>query len=183
YIGWAFDKFGYEDPGADVAVIISLMQQVGEAERIPPDAETYVGPEQLIRFMTAFVAKFIEYYPPTPEQAGAIGALMDSDVSNSDVISPYGNGDSGTIYRLREGVERFMITDINNPGASAMAQSTLPLMFDHIAVAVTMFNHVPGGSNVLFMDGHVEFQRYEERGSGLANSHVAHSLGLMALAL
>ena len=22
------------------------------------------------------------------------------------------------------------------------------------------FNHVPGGSNVLFMDGHVEFMRY-----------------------
>ena len=22
------------------------------------------------------------------------------------------------------------------------------------------FNHIPGGGNVLFMDGHVEFQRY-----------------------
>ncbi|NLF59088.1 MAG: hypothetical protein GX580_15775, partial [Candidatus Hydrogenedens sp.] len=22
------------------------------------------------------------------------------------------------------------------------------------------FNHVPGGSNVLYMDGHVEFQRF-----------------------
>jgi len=24
----------------------------------------------------------------------------------------------------------------------------------------TNFNHVPGGSNVLYMDGHVEFERY-----------------------
>ena len=24
------------------------------------------------------------------------------------------------------------------------------------------FNHVPGGSNVLWMDGHVEFQRYRK---------------------
>jgi len=27
---------------------------------------------------------------------------------------------------------------------------------------VVLFNHVPGGSNVLFMDGHVAFQRYSE---------------------
>ena len=29
-----------------------------------------------------------------------------------------------TVYRLREGVERFMITDINNPASASMAQST-----------------------------------------------------------
>jgi len=25
------------------------------------------------------------------------------------------------------------------------------------------FNHIPGGCNVLWMDGHVEFVRYKER--------------------
>jgi len=75
--------------------------------------------------------------------------------------------------RLKEGVERFAITDINNPAAGAQAQSTFPAMWDVWGNSVTWytqnggpdngiakFNHVPGGSNVLFMDGHVEFIRY-----------------------
>ena len=63
--------------------------------------------------------------------------------------------------RLREGVERFFITDINNPAGSTVSQSTLPVMWDEVADDdVTHFNHVPGGANVLYMDGHVEFMRY-----------------------
>jgi len=82
-----------------------------------------------------------------------------------------------TYYRLREGIERFFITDINNPAGSAKAQSELAIMWDAWAgdprlgfddgweqeIAggqVAVFNHVPGGSNVLFMDGHVEYKKY-----------------------
>jgi prepilin-type N-terminal cleavage/methylation domain-containing protein/prepilin-type processing-associated H-X9-DG protein len=64
-------------------------------------------------------------------------------------------------YRLREGIERFLVTDINNAAQSAQAQSSLAIMWDAIAPGPSMFNHVPGGANVLFMDGHVEFQRWE----------------------
>jgi prepilin-type N-terminal cleavage/methylation domain-containing protein/prepilin-type processing-associated H-X9-DG protein len=78
---------------------------------------------------------------------------------------------------LKDGIERFFITDINNPAASAMAQSTLPMMWDawadsnnlHAQLygydtgAANRFNHVPGGSNVLYMDGHVEFIRYQSK--------------------
>ncbi len=71
-----------------------------------------------------------------------------------------GNGGSDTIFRMREGVERFMITDINNPGASAVAQSELVLMYDNVTDVASKFNHVPGGSNVLYLDGHVKFDRY-----------------------
>ncbi|MBX3178588.1 MAG: hypothetical protein KF886_14610 [Candidatus Hydrogenedentes bacterium] len=80
---------------------------------------------------------------------------------------------------LREGIERFMITDINNPGASAKAQSEVAVMWDSLrggedietgwdpATTVASleggdFNHVPGGANVLFMDGHVEFAKYPQ---------------------
>jgi prepilin-type N-terminal cleavage/methylation domain-containing protein/prepilin-type processing-associated H-X9-DG protein len=81
--------------------------------------------------------------------------------------------------RLREGVERFNITDINNPAAGTSGQSTIPVMFDAYAQfasgkgrldwegagtnSVLQFNHVPSGSNVLFMDGHVEFLRLESK--------------------
>lgn len=70
--------------------------------------------------------------------------------------------DFGPIPRLRVGVERFFITDINNPGAGARAASELPLYWDETAVygSPTTFNHVPGGGNVLYMDGHVEFLRW-----------------------
>lgn len=64
------------------------------------------------------------------------------------------------ILRLREGIERFHITDINSPASSATAQSELAVMWDALASGATMFNHVPGGCNVLFMDGHVEFSRW-----------------------
>ncbi len=76
---------------------------------------------------------------------------------------PVGNGNQvgGTIYRLREGIERFMITDINNAAGSAVAQSDLPVMWDRsIQVEGFVFNHIPGGANVLYMDGHVKFMRY-----------------------
>jgi len=75
-------------------------------------------------------------------------------------LSPHGNAGGDTVYRLREGIERFLITDINNPAAGAQAQSTLPIMWDIVSAKIQSFNHVPGGGNVLFMDGHVEFMRY-----------------------
>jgi prepilin-type N-terminal cleavage/methylation domain-containing protein/prepilin-type processing-associated H-X9-DG protein len=69
--------------------------------------------------------------------------------------------DYGPLYRLREGIERFFITDINNAAASAKAQSEIWMMWDDVSAAnPSMMNHVPGGSNVLYMDGHVEFIKY-----------------------
>lgn len=64
-------------------------------------------------------------------------------------------------YRLREGIERFLITDINNPASSAQAQSEIFIMSDDVSGDYAgNFNHVPGGGNVLYMDGHVEFIKY-----------------------
>jgi prepilin-type N-terminal cleavage/methylation domain-containing protein/prepilin-type processing-associated H-X9-DG protein len=80
-------------------------------------------------------------------------------------ITPFmqGNGGGSTIFRLREGVERFMITDINNPGGSAKGQSEIPYMWDWTVAYPgegILWNHPPGGANALFMDGHVKFIKY-----------------------
>ncbi len=76
---------------------------------------------------------------------------------------------------LQEGIARFFITDINNPAAGAKAESQLPVMFDAWSdkgiwdavgrneSGVSKFNHVPGGSNCLYMDGHVEFIKYKSK--------------------
>ncbi|MBX3179607.1 MAG: hypothetical protein KF886_19810 [Candidatus Hydrogenedentes bacterium] len=93
----------------------------------------------------------------------------------------YGNGFSSDLLRFREGVERFMITDINNPGASAKAQSEIFVYFDIITVTVDInrvdFSHIPGGANVLYMDGHVEFLKYSEEGAAPINGNTARGIG------
>ncbi len=82
-----------------------------------------------------------------------------------------GTGGGKILYRMREGIERFAITDIYNPAASNAAQSTIPTMMDvvrgiiransNVNTALTAsFNHIPGGANVLYMDGHVEFIKF-----------------------
>jgi prepilin-type N-terminal cleavage/methylation domain-containing protein/prepilin-type processing-associated H-X9-DG protein len=95
-----------------------------------------------------------------------------------------GNANTSTVYRLREGIERFLITDINNPAASAQAQSSVWVMGDNFSINVEEYNHVPGGSNILFMDGHVDFQRYpsDGRGPGPVNRYMGTAFALINLA-
>ena len=105
-----------------------------------------------------------------PANDGALDGDLDNASAHgmiSSISTPagmaLGNGDGTKIYRLKEGIERFLITDINNAGSAATAQSGLAVMWDNIASDMssgTQFNHVPGGANVLYMDGHVEFKRY-----------------------
>jgi len=93
-------------------------------------------------------------------------ALTFDDNSTYDDDRTFNNSDTGqqeTVYRLREGIERFFITDINNPAASAKAQSEIAVMYDQVSTNVVTFNHVPGGGNVVYMDGHVEFLKYPSK--------------------
>lgn len=97
---------------------------------------------------------------------------QDFDVSDIPAIGALfaplgvGNGGGETIFRMKEGIERFMITDINSPAASSKAQSQIVMAWDTIAsneaepTGVGLYNHIPGGSNALYMDGHVEFNKY-----------------------
>ena len=88
-----------------------------------------------------------------------------------DFSTATGSAGGDKVYRLREGIERFFITDINNPGASALAQSNIAVSWDTFGNpedsastgGIQVFNHVPGGCNVLYMDGHAEFLRYPGR--------------------
>ena len=84
--------------------------------------------------------------------------------------APDAQGTAGgdTLLRLREGDERFLITDINSPAANARAESNLPVLWDAFGSSeytdnrngTVTFNHLPGGSNVLYMDGHATFVKY-----------------------
>jgi len=89
-----------------------------------------------------------------------------NDIDVSEIDPGMGNAGGNTLYRLREGIERFLITDINNAAGSAVAQSALPVIWDMIATnpsSQNQFNHAPGGVNCLYMDGHVEFLVYPNK--------------------
>ncbi|MFA6244315.1 MAG: DUF1559 domain-containing protein [Candidatus Hydrogenedentales bacterium] len=123
----------------------------------------------------------------------------DHDLSVSTKLSwtaMLGTGLAGgdTAMRLKEGIERFTITDINNPAASATAQSEMVVMFDtygsnedsDAAAGGIVFNHIPGGINVLYMDGHVEFMKYpsqfpaitdEDNGGGIPRQIGHYGIG------
>ncbi len=146
YVGWVIDK-GNED---DVRVPDSLAEIFGYRSG---------GPAQVFGVAAAF-STIIDRNP-------ANDGALDEDVDVSPIAllvggMPIGNGDTQTVYRLREGIERFLITDINNPAASASAQSTVFVVCDLISdrQGIVEMNHIPGGSNVLYMDGHVDYLRY-----------------------
>ncbi|MBI2425927.1 MAG: DUF1559 domain-containing protein [Candidatus Hydrogenedentes bacterium] len=95
----------------------------------------------------------------TAQYAASPEAFVDADL-NVDDFAILPSPTPMKMYRLREGIERFLITDINNPAGSTEAQSTIPVLNDRTAVAIENFSHIPGGANVLYMDGHVAFIRF-----------------------
>lgn len=102
---------------------------------------------------------------------GFVGALLGAVGAQSQAANGENNYDNDlqytndnnvdrTLYRLREGIERFYITDINNPAASSEAQSTIVVSTDILSINPGAFNHIPGGTNALFLDGHVSFLKF-----------------------
>ena len=153
YIGWAFHFPGITD---DPHVFTST-----DSGALFSEIATYFSTKPgLDPDLVAGLGSILVYFQ---------GLITDTNAATLDKVSEdielsLPSGAKKTVYRLREGIERFFITDINNPGASTMAQSTLSVMSDWVNSKTgkddMQFNHLPGGSNVLFMDGHVEFLRY-----------------------
>jgi prepilin-type processing-associated H-X9-DG protein len=91
--------------------------------------------------------------------SSGLDARLSEDV---EVGEPNGTGGFPFVYRLREGTERFLVTDVSGLASSARHQASVPVMWDRVTVksGVPSFHHIPEGCNVLFMDGHVEFISY-----------------------
>ncbi|NLN92006.1 MAG: DUF1559 domain-containing protein [Candidatus Hydrogenedens sp.] len=161
YLGWAFDNMELSDHASQFGIVQALLSGKISGDPWVP-VQVGAALDGLVVNHFEEVAAIISGTNP----GGIISAarVMDKDLPLEDPHKGMGigNGQSDIIYRLREGIERFLITDINNPAASAQAQSTLFVMFDTMGGGVNtrFFNHIPGGSNVLFMDGHCEFLQY-----------------------
>jgi prepilin-type N-terminal cleavage/methylation domain-containing protein/prepilin-type processing-associated H-X9-DG protein len=148
YMGWVMDRANSGDPTGEIGGFTVPLQTLGG-------------------FMIVDAAGSIARGNAGPTSV----STLENDLNLSDVgLDGNGNGGGNTVYRLREGIERFMITDINNPAGSASAQSEIAVMWDVINLLIQgdggmSFNHVPGGGNVLYMDGHVEWTRYQPEGN------------------
>jgi prepilin-type N-terminal cleavage/methylation domain-containing protein/prepilin-type processing-associated H-X9-DG protein len=74
----------------------------------------------------------------------------------------WGNSNGSVLNRLSAGVDRFLITDINNIfTGDEVGSSVVPVVWDQISTLISEFSHVPAGQNVLYLDGHVDFHRYD----------------------
>lgn len=163
YLGWVFDLVDTGDPTIDLGAIGPALGLDVSGDGVAQVA--YTAMKALL--------------PAISEQPTKTDEDQDLTTEGNVIGVPLGNGGGDTVYRLREGIERFLITDINNPAASAQAQSTVWIMGDLVTTDVGLFNHVPGGSNFLFMDGHVKFLKYEENGPGPVNGMVARTSGIV----
>ena len=151
YVGWSLDNTGISDQ---------------------PDLGEYTNPDKtaaataLIVNNYPLVATFIATYVTGEMVKGdpSDNGRLDENIDVNDMLAAAGATPLPTdlqVLRLREGIERFYVTDINNPAGSAKGQSTISVMSDWVSTDIGQeFNHVPGGSNVLYMDGHVEFIKY-----------------------
>lgn len=168
YIGWMFDLLDKPYlPPVDMTSLTNLSAISGTLGLVLPSGTAFV-PQQFGAGIDGLLGEILDKISDTP--AGVVlRRIADADI---EVASGLGNGGGDIIYRLKEGNERFMITDVNNPQTSAMAQSSLFAMADLFANvgAVAFFNHVPGGCNVLFMDGHVDWIPYIPPAPGQDNS-------------
>jgi prepilin-type N-terminal cleavage/methylation domain-containing protein/prepilin-type processing-associated H-X9-DG protein len=164
YLGWTFDRIDSDDESADASVIGG------------PLGSPIVGPVPAQVLYGVLETDLVAAITGSDYFLGA--QTVDEDISGG-LLAGRGNGGGDTVYRLREGIERFLITDINNPAASAQAQSELFVMADSLALDTAFYNHIPGGSNVLYMDGHVDFERYQEIGEGPVNGPTARAVSLI----
>lgn len=172
YIGYALDLADSDDPTVDAgSVVDGLLAAFGVSGSLAGVISTAQGTNCFGDFMGAWGAQILA------GNAFSANAQPDQDCTVPDGQGNGGQGDQ--VHRLREGIERFLITDINNPAASAIGQSELFVMWDTLQTVVANFNHVPGGCNVLYLDGHVEFRRYESQGvgEGPVNSVIATIFG------
>jgi prepilin-type N-terminal cleavage/methylation domain-containing protein/prepilin-type processing-associated H-X9-DG protein len=91
------------------------------------------------------------------------GAASDRDFTVSAAYAGTQAHDGDTIYRLREGVERFIVTDADDETVLTRTRTQIPIMWDHITAEMENPPHMPGrGINTLYLDGHVAFRRFPQ---------------------
>jgi prepilin-type N-terminal cleavage/methylation domain-containing protein/prepilin-type processing-associated H-X9-DG protein len=155
YFGFVYDRCNEGDPSELMRPYAAILQ-VPESV-VGPDE---VGPSQFIQHLLKLMLTPEYMFLSHTEEIYGPWYILDQDTPGMGTL---GNAGGDIVYRLAEGVERFMVSDVTAPGAEAMSQSDIFVMFDWVSVNAADFSHVPGGGNVLYMDGHVEFMKFPSK--------------------
>ena len=110
YLGWGFLPMHYLQPGVD-------------ENKYPMDLIADLHPD--------FLGIGMSSGPMYDALTGGVAVGTSVALSNTNFWRSLHEGDIGltdgqTVYRLREGIERFFITDINNPAASSKVRMRRP---------------------------------------------------------
>jgi prepilin-type N-terminal cleavage/methylation domain-containing protein/prepilin-type processing-associated H-X9-DG protein len=138
------------------------------AGRVHPDCTSsmsyiYSGYMQLTdEEMTVGLAMYTWMDLLFPISDSGVNSWRDNTANTASFgFAGWGNANTSTLNRLSIGIDRFLIEDINTTfTGSQSGASYVPVMWDQISTNLAEFNHVPPAINVLFLDGHVELQKY-----------------------
>ena len=154
---WMFDiKSVYPELLADCSILVdpshpdaaSLSKQMHEAQSKNP-----IDYEAIARIAAKSYTYSGWLFQSDADIAAAKNVLEKGNPKDRDRDIQIGDT---TVPRLREGVDRFLLTDSMDPAAlNAKSESDVPVMFCAFTPGVNI--HVPYGANVLYMDGHVTF--------------------------
>ncbi|NUM56347.1 MAG: DUF1559 domain-containing protein [Candidatus Hydrogenedentes bacterium] len=122
--------------------------------------------------MTNQMYTYLPYSVMTEEQGifllDEISRLMYlgyTDFLDEDIVVPGGHAPGGgdVFHRTRIAFGKMFITDINDPGRSSASDSRIPVLFDSTStLGRNLLAHEQRGGNVLYLDGHCEFERYPD---------------------
>ncbi|MFP4500188.1 MAG: H-X9-DG-CTERM domain-containing protein [Candidatus Hydrogenedentota bacterium] len=183
YLGFLFEKTDRALVDASAFPALMLLEAILD---VSLSLEGNLVNAQLAAALEALVEDNIHRVPNALNAQRAVDRDIVDVRRHPATGEPMGNGNTDTIFRLREGIERFTVIDPMRAG-KGLAQSQIWVMFDHISTngGVARFNHVPGGANVLYMDGHVDYVAYVHTAPGNAadsavwNEPVSPSVGWM----
>jgi prepilin-type processing-associated H-X9-DG protein len=190
YFAWAFDQIGVENsrildpPGLLEATWESIGQQLDFSALPGSGNESIWYPAQLVAALTAAQDGSFPYmedaFVDRADGHQKFMAVWDSDLQlDEDSLDTslfekpkpsgrthrlLGNGESLMLFRLRQGVDRFLLGPTSNPVGIEEIEAAIPVMMDATTLAPGTSSHGAEGSNVLFMDGHVEFIRLNQEG-------------------
>lgn len=97
-----------------------------------------------------------------------INAYRDTNINLASFgFTGSGNAEGDTLFRLRWGIGRMLLTDTNTAQIGAIQTRMqigrgggIPVIWDQISTNISEFSHAPSGQNIAYLDGHVEFRRY-----------------------
>jgi hypothetical protein len=147
---WMFDlESVYPKFLNDLSILVD--PSLPGAKKIERELQTLAAEEPIDwERMTELAARSFTYVGWTVQSAEEAEMIrtMRAELSPEELDGDLALGEA-TAHRLREGIERFLITDINNPAATAMGQSEIPVLL----------RNAPNRSSdarALYLDGHVK---------------------------